>query len=83
MHERIRDLYEKLILGMDEDHSINDLLNILKKIGATRTEAWIVLYQGYGMDEKEAETVVWNSDIENETYIETLEQLAIYVFNAK
>lgn len=80
MHPRIKELYE-LIKQIDPQKILNiEVLHFLKDYGATRTESSITIHLGFGIQAKEVDDFVlqsnvWEHEDVNEVFYQTLKYL--------
>ena len=65
MHPRIKELYYKIKWLPVENLLSRETLFLLKKYGATRTEASITLHQGFNLDLDQVDDFVLKSNIWN------------------
>src|SRR5215218_5948305 len=80
MHPRIKELYE-LIKSVEKTKVLNvEVLHFLKEHSATRTEAAITLHLGFGIEAKQADdfviqSQVWEPENANDVFYQTLKYL--------
>ena len=80
MHSRIKEIFEKIKYNHQGTEHLDTLLKDLHGLNTTRTEASIVLFQGYGLDREKADELIINSGLwESEDYLETMYQVAKYL----
>lgn len=84
LHPRIKELYSKASENHKDLTDIDSILKSLSALGATQTEASIVLHQCFNFEIEEADKRVLKLDIwPDETYVETMYQVAKYLHGDK
>ncbi|PKV51935.1 hypothetical protein ATE84_4035 [Aquimarina sp. MAR_2010_214] len=81
MHPKIEILFNTTkTKSLNNTEDIKLLINHLYNLGASMTEAWIVLYKGYKIDEFEAEEILLDSNLwKNESHTFRMHQVALYL----
>ena len=80
IHPRIDELIQKL-KGVEAKNTLSlNTLELLKGLGATRTEATIVIHQGFGISDEKADDFVlksnvWPAQVIQEVFYETLKYM--------
>ena len=78
MHENIKKIIDKL--EENQAYDLNSLPELLFKIKATKTEAWIILTDKFGVSGEESDEIIMKSKYWNsEPYVDTMYQVALYL----
>jgi hypothetical protein len=80
MHPRINEIFEKVSQKYSNAERMDLLLRELHLLNTTRTEAWLVLHKGYGINEDLADKVIAESGLwDIEDYLSMMYQIALYL----